>query len=90
MATKKPNLLRFAVPLAIGYMPMAAALFWLRLMDVVHEMAKLPPITISSEISLLIAVVGIIGTLAAVYRLWADFARGDYFIDLAIWQDARR
>jgi len=89
MTTRKPNQFRFVVPLAFGLAPTGAALLWLHLIDVVHQMAKLPPATIDRDIGLVIMGAGVIGVLASAHRAWADFVRGDYFLDLVEWQERR-
>ena len=87
MKSKKPNMFRCALPFVVGIAPSIAALFWLHLVSVVHAMAKLPPPTIPGEVEILLGVVMISGSLLTVYRAWADFGRGDYYFDLADWQE---
>jgi len=89
MKVQEPHPLRFVAPLAIGFLPMAAAFFWLHIVDVVHQMAKMPPPTISTEVALLVCACIVLGGAVAAWQFWADFIRGDYYFELMEWRERR-
>lgn len=71
----------------VGYVPAMASFLWLHVMGVIHQMAKMPQPIISPGFVDLIGLAIGLGTCVGLYRLWADFVRGDYYLDLALWRD---
>lgn len=84
MKHKRPNIFRCLVPLWYGALPAIAGALWLHVMEIVRHMAKLPPPQMHSDLAYGIAGAFVVAVLATTYQAWADFIRGDYYLDLAL------
>ena len=76
-----PSRLRFLAPFLYSLLPVLGAFFWLHVTGIVTAMAHMPQPTLAAEIFWFVAVSLVIGVLAAAYRWWADFIRGDYYLE---------
>ncbi|MDD3937567.1 hypothetical protein [Rhodoferax sp.] len=87
MRKHKPNPLRSLQPIFFGAVPLVGALLWVNLMEVLYAFIHQPPPMLSHPFFY-----GVVGTLAigfvwSIYLVWADFVRGDYYLDLVIYYD---
>lgn len=83
MKKRQPNSLRCLAPALLGLVPFIGAMLWHHLTSIVHSMAKMPPPQIATELGYLVAISVTAGLVSSFYRAWADYVRGDYYVDLA-------
>lgn len=89
MKKHKPNPLRSLLPFFFGVTPLVGALLWVNLMGVLYAFLHQPPPTLSTPLFYGVVSAPAIGLIWTAYLVWADFVRGDYYLDLVVYNDRR-
>lgn len=76
-----PSRLRFLTPFIYSLLPVLGAFFWLHVTGIVTAMAHAPEPTLPNGIFYFVAASPFVGLLASAYWFWADFIRGDYYLE---------
>ena len=87
MRKHKPNPLRSLLPIFFGVTPLVGALLWINLMEVLYAFIHQPPPMLSPPFYYGAIGALVIGLVWSAYLVWADFVRGDYYLDLVIYHD---
>lgn len=64
-------------------MPIVAVLFWLHVAGIVAAFARQPDPKMAPSVCFAVSLVCLFGLAASAFRYWADFVRGDYYLNLA-------
>lgn len=89
MKKYKPNPLRSLFPVFFGVTPLVGELLWANFMEVFYAFIHQPPPTLSALFFYGMVSAQAIGFIWSVYLVWADFVRGDYYLDLVVYNDRR-
>lgn len=77
----RPSPLRFLTPFIYSLLPLVGTFFWLHVTGIVTAFAHAPEPTLPAEMFFFVATSLFVGVLASAYWGWADFIRGDYYLE---------
>lgn len=67
--------------------PLVGTLLWINLMGVLYAFIHQPPPALSTPLYFGVVGASAIGLIWSAYLVWADFVRGDYYLDLVTYRD---